>query len=892
MRVGSSYDEKRGIIHCAKRKGTCAIAITTRDGGCGSSIEFRLKQVAWLGRNRFCGRQYKQGAHYLGGCLDEAIITSVYAIMPVEKLRETDDFNHVNGKENQNNNENGVNVVSTSPSTKNQGLLHKSSSKLGFAKKKANTSEANGHLPNGHKRIDDPFRFSGDGVDFKAKLIGVRDVSDARGDQMCQDAMQLCKAIVKSSGQHKQRILFNISLEGLRIKEQSNGQTLYSFPVSKVSFIAKDVTDNRAFGFIYGSPEEKHKFYAIKTEKTSDQVVISIRDMFHVVYEMKKKQMEEAKHSKDTTSEQIVNGVGTKNDVHTANVTKDENGVAVADLLDLETELQNLKQGVKDMNTAWADFNPREDEAQVLSNSLSSASFGNSFNHHQQAQFYQGTGVVSSSTPDFCSLSGGTSSSLNETMSSVNGGDPFGTDAFNPVSAASTSFLNNQQNSPPIGGLAATVPPPPPSASRRRTTSSTSSNPTATALFDGQHSQPPPVLLIDKQISSSTTYSGAGELHSLGSFESPLAGSDPFDTSHATRLVNNVGNTHGHHGHAASTPIPRLSSTSSSHFGGGSISLEMSQAPSAIMATRSSVLSDFSSPNSNSVFGTPANQDVFTSPVNGFEQQSVSNSAFNQAFYGSQFAASQELSENHSPFETAFSAPNITDTPVSTNRLSRTPNLNPIPSSPNGTSLTAQLLGSNTPQMSSSPQQTLLNANILKAPNATSIDQAFNVLCNLDKLISPQPAPPAAQSIGVGSMPKEDPFAQMRPPPKKSINQLRGSPPTSSPPSATTNAIPLSTLDELYSSSPSSIKNQSISPSFGFGGAVFTSSSAPPVPPRSSCSLASAAALLPPPTPTENGPRRRPLPQPIPGANGISVGGGFFDHKSHDPFADDPFFAS
>lgn len=166
--------------------------------------------------------------------------------------------------------------------------------------------------------------------------------------------------------------------------------------------------------------------------------------------------------------------------------------------------------------------------------------------------------------------------------------------------------------SPPLGaGLAATVPPPPQSASRRRTTSSTSSNPTAnifdTAVVNGQHSQPPPPpsLLIDKQISSSssTAYSGAGELHSLGSFESPamMGGSDPFDTSHVTRLVN------GHH--AASTPIPRtMSSTSSPPLGPGSISSEMSQAPSAIMGhgTRSTVNSDFSSPSSMSVFGTPA----------------------------------------------------------------------------------------------------------------------------------------------------------------------------------------------------------------------------------------------------------------------------------------------
>jgi len=198
-----------------------------------------------------------------------------------------------------------------------------------------------------------------------------------------------------------------------------------------------------------------------------------------------------------------------------------------------------------------------------------------------------------------------------------------------------------------------------------------------------------------------------------------------------------------------------------------------------------------------------------------------------------------------------------------------------------------------------------LNANILKAPNATSIDQAFNVLCNLDALAPPPTQPQVnigpigngngiAHANGNGSLNKQDLFAQMRPPPKKSINELRGSPPTSSSPSGI-NAIPLSTLDELYSSSPTSLKMQSISPSFGGGATLgFTSSSAPPIPPRPSSS--SNGLLPPPPTPTENPSRhnRRPLPQPINGTNGVNVGNGVFfeNHKAHDPFADDPFFAS
>ena len=47
---------------------------------------------------------------------------------------------------------------------------------------------------------------------------------------------------------------------------------LYHHPVHKISFIAQDVQDSRAFGYIYGSPENGHRFFGIKTEKAAGQV--------------------------------------------------------------------------------------------------------------------------------------------------------------------------------------------------------------------------------------------------------------------------------------------------------------------------------------------------------------------------------------------------------------------------------------------------------------------------------------------------------------------------------------------------------------------------------------------------------------------------------------------
>ena len=70
----------------------------------------------------------------------------------------------------------------------------------------------------------------------------------------------------------------------------------------KISFIAQDMTDNRAFGYVYGSPENGHRFFGIKTEKAAGQVVVAMRDLFQVVFEMKKKEIDEAKQNMGSTT--------------------------------------------------------------------------------------------------------------------------------------------------------------------------------------------------------------------------------------------------------------------------------------------------------------------------------------------------------------------------------------------------------------------------------------------------------------------------------------------------------------------------------------------------------------------------------------------------------------
>ncbi|XP_065166906.1 protein disabled isoform X3 [Atheta coriaria] len=210
-------------------------------------------------------------------------------------------------------------------------------------------------------------RFLGEGVSFKAKLIGILEVSEARGDRMCQEALADLKMAIRAAGEHKQRITINIAIDGLRLRDEKTGDSLYHHPVHKISFIAQDMSDSRAFGYIFGSPDTGHRFFGIKTDKAASQVVIAMRDLFQVVFALKKKEIELAKQHLDKSrystsplfSERSLSSKSNLQDTSTklsseakgatASSSEHRSTPAVADLVDLELELNSLQQGLTQM---------------------------------------------------------------------------------------------------------------------------------------------------------------------------------------------------------------------------------------------------------------------------------------------------------------------------------------------------------------------------------------------------------------------------------------------------------------------------------------------------------------------------------------------------------------
>uniref|UniRef100_A0A4W6CUK8 DAB adaptor protein 1a n=1 Tax=Lates calcarifer TaxID=8187 RepID=A0A4W6CUK8_LATCA len=203
-------------------------------------------------------------------------------------------------------------------------------------------------------------RFKGDGVRYKAKLIGLDEVTAARGDKLCQDSMMKLKGIAaaaRSKGEHKQKVFLTVSFGGIKIFDEKSGVLQHHHAVHEISYIAKDITDHRAFGYVCGK-EGNHRFVAIKTAQSAEPVILDLRDLFQLIYEIKQREEMEKKAQKDKQCEQAVYQNGHQNTPHhhhhhhyhdqplQQEQTEQQQQQAVADLIDLDLGMvtQNINQ--------------------------------------------------------------------------------------------------------------------------------------------------------------------------------------------------------------------------------------------------------------------------------------------------------------------------------------------------------------------------------------------------------------------------------------------------------------------------------------------------------------------------------------------------------------------
>ncbi|XP_035764097.1 disabled homolog 1-like [Neolamprologus brichardi] len=129
--------------------------------------------------------------------------------------------------------------------------------------------------------MDTMSRFHGEGVRYKAKLIGMDPVPDAIGEKMCRDSMMKLKGFEvagRKQGIHKRRIWLKISSSGLKILDERTGAVLYDQERSRISSLTKDESDPRALAYIYQHQDNYILFY-IKMANLAHPVFLDIQEV-------------------------------------------------------------------------------------------------------------------------------------------------------------------------------------------------------------------------------------------------------------------------------------------------------------------------------------------------------------------------------------------------------------------------------------------------------------------------------------------------------------------------------------------------------------------------------------------------------------------------------------
>ena len=219
----------------------------------------------------------------------------------------------------------------------------------------------------GDGSVDDDLLLYSYGIEFKAKMLGIRpvDASFGSGDKMAvsEDCLAALKANLTASKRRKQRALVDVSLNGIVIMEEKSRKLLHRHAIADVVFIALDVADARNCGYIAkgdgggGAANFSANFVGIraldKTAKdlfTAMQVVVGLSCEFEMQQQQQQQQQQHKLASVKQREEIVLDDDGDKPSVD--NQTENDNddaGIEADDDDEYNEEIDDILRRVTDL---------------------------------------------------------------------------------------------------------------------------------------------------------------------------------------------------------------------------------------------------------------------------------------------------------------------------------------------------------------------------------------------------------------------------------------------------------------------------------------------------------------------------------------------------------------
>lgn len=156
------------------------------------------------------------------------------------------------------------------------------------------------------------------GVEFKAKLIGFDEIEALSGDKMAiaEDSLARLKAAVLASKEHKLKINVEVSFDGVKIYDEKTRKLIHHHEAHQIQFIAFDVKEPRACGYIVLLGNLTYRFLGLKSmEKTSTNIVQAIQELICLSYELKVQQMSRSKKAPEITEDEKIRSASYRSQV-------------------------------------------------------------------------------------------------------------------------------------------------------------------------------------------------------------------------------------------------------------------------------------------------------------------------------------------------------------------------------------------------------------------------------------------------------------------------------------------------------------------------------------------------------------------------------------------------